>query len=261
MDTKKQQAGNAAVNPDHRTGNGRPILLLHGGGGPATVLGLSHALAAQARVLTPTHPGFDGTPRPAHLGSVAALARHYVQLLEQLDLRGVVVIGSSIGGWAAAEMAALDSSRIRGLVLINAVGIQTPDATVKDVSGLPRDELVQLASHDSAFVMANTPPMTPERIAMLASNGAALAAYDNGCAMMASGLRERLAGVTVPALVLWGESDGIAPPAYGKAYADAFAHGRFELIPEAGHLPQIEQPLRVQRHIEQFILALDALAG
>lgn len=242
------------------TGTGRAILLLHGGGGSATVFGLSQALAAKARVLLPTHPGFDGTSRPAHMNSVAQLARCYLKLLESLALSDVIVIGSSIGGWIASEMALADASRLKGLVLINAVGIQAPGETVTDVSRLSRPELVRLASHDPDLILASAPPPTPERLAILASNAAALAAFDAGAAMMAPGLRERLASVTTPTLVLWGESDGIARPSYGKAYAAAFANGKFAAIPEAGHLPQIEQPARVLEHIDDFIRKLDSAA-
>lgn len=242
------------------TGCGRAVLLLHGGGGVATVFGLSQALTAKMRVLLPTHPGFDGTSRPPHMNSVVQLAHFYLKLLESLALSDVIVIGSSIGGWIASEMALADASRLKGLVLINAVGIQVPGEALTDVSRLSRPELVRLASHDPDLVLASTPPPTPERLAILASNAAALAAYDQGAAMMAPGLREKLASVATPALVLWGESDGIASPAYGKAYAAAFANGKFAAIPEAGHLPQIEQPVRVLEHIDNFIRELDSTA-
>ena len=257
MNSLLQTDGTAAISD---VGSGRPILLLHGGGGTGTVFGLSQALAAKARVLLPTHPGFDGTPRPAHLDSVPELARFYIKLLETLDLDNVLLIGSSIGGWVAAEMVLIGSNRIGGLILLNSVGIEVPGEPLVDVSGLPRPELIRLASHNPDLIMANTPPMTPERLANLASNAVALATYDHGAAMMAPGLRERLAAVSAPALVLWGESDGIASPAYGQAYAAAFANGRFELITEAGHLPQIEQPVRVLAHIESFIRELDSAA-
>lgn len=249
--------GRAAISD---IGTGRPILLLHGGGGAGTVFGLSQALAAQARVLLPAHPGFDGTPRPPELRSVAQLAGFYLQLLEALDLDNVLLIGSSIGGWIAAEMALAAGQRIKGMVLINAVGIQAPGEAVADVSGLTRPELIRLASHNPDVVLANTPPPTPERLAILASNAAALAAYDNGAGMMAAGLREKLASVSATTLVLWGASDGIASPAYGKAFAAAFPNGKFELIAEAGHLPQIEQPARTLQHIESFIQELDTVA-
>ena len=234
-------------------GTGRPMLLLHGGGGPATVRDLGLALAAEARVLTPTHPGFGGTGRPAELDNVAALAAHYLHMLVERGLNDVVLIGSSIGGWIAAEMAIQNSRRLGALVLLNPVGISTPDAVVKNVAGLSREALVRLASHDADRVLANTPPATPERLAQLASNGAALTAYDHGAGMMAAGLRERLSSVTVPALVLWGVSDGIAPPAYGRAYAAAFGNGGFEEVVGAGHLPHIEQPAHVLAAIRRFL--------
>lgn len=79
-------------------GTGRPVLVLHGGGGLPTVLTLATHLAEHAHVLAPTHPGWDGTVRPAGIGSMADLAALYGRLLEQLDLHDVVVVGSSLGG-------------------------------------------------------------------------------------------------------------------------------------------------------------------
>src|SRR3954452_24792487 len=104
-------------------GAGRPILLLHGGGGPLTVAPWADRLAAAepAHVLTPAHPGFNGTPRPGPLDSVAGLAAVYVALLDALDLRDVTVVVSSIGGWITAEMALLNSPRVSGYVLVDAV--------------------------------------------------------------------------------------------------------------------------------------------
>jgi pimeloyl-ACP methyl ester carboxylesterase len=241
-------------------GAGRTILLLHGGGGPGTVFGLAQALSANARVLLPTHPGFEGTSRPAHLDSASKLARLYLQLLEALNLNDVVVIGSSMGGWIAAEMALINHTRVKGVILINAVGIQVPGEQVADVSKLAPIEIAQLAHHNPQMVLSKMPTPTPERQAIQAANFAALAVYGNGASMADPGLRERLGDVLAPSLVLWGESDRIAGTAYGKAYADAFAHGQFERIAEAGHLPHIEQPARVLDRISSFVAGLDASA-
>src|SRR5215469_2751273 len=81
-------------------GTGHPFLLLHGGGGPQSVTGFADQLAGAgpARVVTPVHPGFAGTPRPAGLNSITGLARLYVSLLDGLGLDGVTVVGNSIGG-------------------------------------------------------------------------------------------------------------------------------------------------------------------
>src|SRR5580704_19306228 len=79
-------------------GQGRPFLLLHGGAGPQSVEGFAELLAAQGRVIVPTHPGFGGTARPEGLDSMRSLARVYAGLLDELGLRGVTVVGNSIGG-------------------------------------------------------------------------------------------------------------------------------------------------------------------
>ena len=91
-------------------GEGRPYLVLHGGAGPQSVDSFATLLAAsqQAQVLTPLHPGFGGTPRPDGLATMGGLGQLYVNLLDQLDLDGVTVIGNSIGGWIAAEIAAAE---------------------------------------------------------------------------------------------------------------------------------------------------------
>ena len=106
-------------------GDGQPFLLVHGGGGPDTVTGFGelYAKTHDVRVIVPTHPGFGGTARPGALTSIPDLAALYVALIGQLGLEDVTVIGSSIGGWITAEMALLASPRIRGVILVDAVGI------------------------------------------------------------------------------------------------------------------------------------------
>ncbi|MGD0678259.1 MAG: alpha/beta hydrolase [Polyangiaceae bacterium] len=118
-------------------GAGQPVLLLHGGGGPASVTPWADLLAAKtrARIVTPTHPGLVGTPRPDALTSVGGLARVYAALVDKLGLDGASVMGHSIGGWIAAELALLAGARISSLVLVDAVGIEVPDHPAEDVFG------------------------------------------------------------------------------------------------------------------------------
>jgi pimeloyl-ACP methyl ester carboxylesterase len=84
------------------------------------------ATAHDARVLVPVHPGFGGTHRPDELTGTPRLAELYSNLIGQLGLADVTVIGNSIGGWITAEIALLRSSRISRIVLIDAVGIEVP---------------------------------------------------------------------------------------------------------------------------------------
>jgi len=217
----------------------RPYLLLHGGGGVRTMTGFADLLAERthARVLLPTHPGFGGTPKAAGLTGVTALARAYVAMLERLDLTDVTVVGNSFGGWLAAEIALLESPRVSGAVIIDGIGIEVDGHPMTDVSGLSPAEIQAYSFHDPGKV-----PAAP------ATGGAgpspdvrALIGY-TGPAMSDPALAGRLAGLDLPVHVLWGESDRIVDPEYGRAFAAAIPLSTFTLLPRTGHLPQVETP-------------------
>lgn len=227
-------------------GTGRPVLLLHGGGGPLTVAGFAGLLAGQARVITPTHPGFQGTPRPDSLTTIAGLAALYVRLIEELDLRDVTVVGNSIGGWITAEMALLGSDRVSGVVLADAAGLRIESDPIVDFFSLTMEEVGQLSYYrPEAFP---PPPPSPA----MAGNRAALAVY-GGTPMDDPTLLGRLPGATVPALVVWGAADRIVPLAHGRAYAEAMPNATLEVIAEAGHLPQLETPETLLKLVSAFI--------
>ncbi len=157
---------------------GTAVLLLHGGAGPQSVAGLAAALSGDARVVTPVHPGFDGTPRPPWLDSAAGLADAYLDLLDALSLDAVTVIGNSIGGWIAAEMGLRDiHGQITSLVLLNANGIRPDNAAqVTDIRGLAPAEVGRLAFHNQAL-RPNPGALSPEQLAVMAANQQALATY------------------------------------------------------------------------------------
>jgi pimeloyl-ACP methyl ester carboxylesterase len=224
-------------------GVGRPFLLLHGGGGPQTVAGFSGLLATSrpARVITPTHPGFANTPRPAALASVAGLAALYVALLDDLDLSDVTLVGNSIGGWIAAEMALLGSPRVSAAVLADAAGLEVPGHPVADFFSLTLEEVTQLSYYDPDKFRIDPATLPPAVQAAVPGNRASLAAYA-GTAFTDPSLAGRLAGITVPTLVVWGEADRICDTDYGRAYAAAIPGAQFRLLAGAGHLPQIEAP-------------------
>ncbi|WP_249998408.1 alpha/beta fold hydrolase [Actinoplanes sp. M2I2] len=226
-------------------GQGHPVLLLHGGGGPRTVEPWADRFAAaehaHAHVFTPVHPGFNATPRPASLGSIAGLAATYAALLEALDLQDVTVVGNSIGGWVAAEMALLHSPRVSSYVLVDAVGIEVPGHPVADFFALTPAELAQRSYHDPATYGIDPSTLPPPAREAMAGNRAVLEVYA-GRAMTDPALAGRLGEVRTPALVVWGEADRIADPDYGRAFAAAIPGATFSLLPGTGHLPQIESP-------------------
>ena len=232
---------------------GPPILLLHGGAGPQSIAGLAAALSGHAYVVTPAHPGFDGTPRPPWLDSAADLADAYLDLLEALSLDAVMVIGNSIGGWIAAEMALRDiHGRIKSLVLLNANGIRPDNATqVTDIRGLAPAEIGRLSFHN--------PALRPDPAAL--SAGAARRAgrqpADPG-GLRGRGLHVRAEAAPPPAprhRAGAGRLGRGRPRRHGRLrprLRAAFPNGHFQPIAEAGHLPQIEQPAAVLGAIADF---------
>jgi pimeloyl-ACP methyl ester carboxylesterase len=222
-------------------GRGSPVLVLHGGPGPDSIAPLVDHLASDHRVVAPTHPGWDGTVRPDDLDCVPALAAVYLDLLGHLGLNDVTVIGTSFGGWVAAQTALDDrENRVSRLVLMDAIGPVVPGQQVTVPAGPPPPGPASPAA-------GSAPRSGPSAQSM-----AAMRAYA-GPAMADAGLLPRLSAVTCPVLVLWGGNDTVVTPDFGRAYAAAFPHGRFELIPGAGHLPIREEPEAVFTILDSFL--------
>ena len=233
-------------------GTGQTFLLLHGGAGPASMAGLGAILSPGARVVTPTYPGFNGEPRPDWFTRIDDLVLAHLALIEQLQLSNVVVVGNSVGGWIAAEIALRKSPQIAAIVLLNAVGIDggSPERAIVNPMGLAPAERGAYSFHDPArFALA---PSGPEAAKVMSDNQAALRVYAGEPFMHHPTLRSRLAQVSVPTLVVWGKSDRIVNADYGQLYADSIPGARFELVAEAGHFPQIERPDEVVRLIRGF---------
>ena len=232
---------------------GRPVLVLHGGGGPATVAPIAEHFTTTAHTLLPTHPGWNGTARPDEFATVADLATAYLRFLRDRQLSDVLVIGSSLGGWIAAELAAADTEGlISGIALLNSVGIEVDGEPLRDFFTLDARGVAEYAFHDSERFYVDPATVPAERLAAMQANMAALRIFSGGPAMNDPALRPRLAAIAAPALVVWGESDRIATPAYGKEYAASFTNARFEVVAEAGHLPHLEQPARTFALLDDF---------
>src|ERR1700722_6025134 len=189
-------------------GAGRPFLLLHGGAGPASMTGFAARLAdsQKVRTLAPIHPGFAATERPDALNSIASLADLYALLLDELALDDLVVVGNSIGGWIAAELALLRPHGLSQLILVDAVGIDVPRHSVTDVSAMAVPRIMQLSFHDPRPFMRDPASLSADEQAALAANQAALRIY--APTMADETLTTRLAALPLPPLVPWGGSAG-----------------------------------------------------
>ncbi len=232
-------------------GQGRPVLVLHGGAGPQSVTEFAAQLAQEThvRVITPTHPGFADTPRPEGLDSVAELATLYLALLEELNLVDVTVVGNSLGGWIAAEMALAGSARIARVALLDAVGIDVPGHPVADVFSMAVPEILRRSFADPAPFAVDPAAIGPEARRTAAANMTALAAY----AASPTIPPERMAAATSATMVIWGEQDQIADLDYGRAFAAAFPNASLHILSGAGHLPQLEVPEQVVALVTQFL--------
>jgi len=234
------------------TGTGHTYLLLHGGGGPQSVAGFANLLASRgARVIAPTHPGFSATPRPDTLDSIAALAPVYAALLDRLELEDVTVIGNSIGGWIASELALLGSPRIGSLVLVDAAGIEVDGHPIVDFFSLTLDQVAEFSYHDPDRFRIDPTTMSDAQRATMAGNRSTLAVY-GGATMGDATLRGRLKNIAIPTLVVWGDSDRIVDSDYGRAYAAAIPGATFFMLTDTGHMPQLETPERLLTPIWDF---------
>jgi pimeloyl-ACP methyl ester carboxylesterase len=240
-----------------RKGCGAPLLVLHGEDGPLDGEPFVDRLAEHADVIAPVHPGFARSPRPAWCDSIDDLAYAYNGLLAALSLRDVVVAGISMGGWIAAEMAARSEERLAGIVLAGALGVKVSDRETRDIQdifALSEETLNRLSYHDPARA-PRAGELPDEELELFVRNREAAALYLWEPYAHNPKLLGRLQRLRTPCLVLWGESDGIAKPDYGRAYAGAIPGSSFALIPRAGHAVYREQPEALAAHVARFMTA------
>jgi pimeloyl-ACP methyl ester carboxylesterase len=237
-------------------GQGAPLLYLHGGGGIASDLPFLDLLAKTRRVIAPSHPGFGKSSLPDWLDSVDDIAHIYLELMDHLELTRMDIVGFSIGGWIAAEIATKVPERISRLVLIGPVGVKTgtPDKLdIPDVFAMPREKLDRLRFHDPAKHAADLSAVPDDELLTVARNRETLALLTWEPYMHNPKLTHRLHRVNVPALLIRGASDGIVSAEYLERYAALFPDARIDTIAAAGHLPQVEQPTATVAKVLQFL--------
>lgn len=237
-----------------RKGSGPPMLILHGGGGPVSGFPFADKLAEQFELIEPTHPGFNGTKLPDRFDSIDDLAFLYLDLMDALDLKDAIVMGISMGGWTAAEIATMTTDRMSKLILVDAVGIRPggpTDRVIADIFAMPGPELAGVMWHDPSRA-PNPADMTDDALVAMAGNRTALAVYTWDPFMHNPKLQHRLHRIDVPTLIVWGESDGLVDTDYAREYQKLIPGAELAIVPEAGHSPQAEQPDTFVEHIIAF---------
>jgi pimeloyl-ACP methyl ester carboxylesterase len=238
-----------------RAGDGAPLLFLHGAGAGGRWLSFQEALAQRFDVLAPTHPGHAGSPAAEWIEEVLDLAFHYLDLLDALHLERVHLVGASLGGWIAAEMAVIASHRLSSLVLIDPVGIKVDGWIYPFLFGMELPQLVATIFHRPEAALALAPKdQSVDTLVELYRQNAALARVAWNPYLYDPRLRRRLTRITAPTLLAWGEHDRLAPLACAEAWRKEIAGARLATFERSGHVPHLEEPEAVAAAIVEFCL-------
>jgi pimeloyl-ACP methyl ester carboxylesterase len=238
-------------------GSGRPLLYLHGEDYFEQTKPFLAQLARKFRVIAPRHPGFGQSPR-GEFRNVDDLAYLYLDLIEKLELKDVVLVGSSFGGWVALEAAVRSCERLGRLVLIGASGVKFGDREhrdFQDIFGSSDEAIRNWLFADPARWVPDYSKLPPEAMESLVRDRQTTAFYCWRPYMHNPTLKRWLHRVRVPSLVLWGEKDGFASMEHGKRLAAALPDAVLRAIRNAGHYPQIEQLDETVGAVESFIRA------
>jgi pimeloyl-ACP methyl ester carboxylesterase len=241
-------------------GSGPPLLYLHSLGGDVEWLEAHERLAARFTVHLPAHPGFAESTGGGQLDGIFEWVLHYLELLDGLRVGPVPVVGTSLGGWVAAEIAALYPERIDRLVLVDAVGLWIDEAPIGELFGSTPPELATMLFHDQNHPIAQMmQAMTdisqvPEEFALVQLNALEAAARIGWNPYLHDPkLAKRLRRVQARTLVLWGRQDGLVPVVYGERWRDLIRGARLEVLDRCGHLPAIEVPERFADAVLRFL--------
>jgi pimeloyl-ACP methyl ester carboxylesterase len=236
-------------------GDGPPLLYFHGAG-TYWWLPAHDRLAARRRVLLPVHPGFGRSPAREEIESMDDLVFHALDVLDALRLERVDMVGLSLGGWLAAELAVRHPERLGRLVLVDAAGTRVPGVERPDLFLCPPARARELLFADPASELARTvvpdaPP--PDRLETALRGREAAARLLWNPHVQYRKLTSRLHRVTAPTLIVWGAQDRLLPLALGEAYQRGIAGSRLVTLERCGHLPPLEQPERFAEIVLEFL--------
>jgi len=206
-----------------RGGEGPPLIYLHGTDGLADWPVLLDRLAGRFDVIAPDHPGFGGSEAPAWIDDISDLAYCYLDAMQVLGLSGVHIIGQSLGGWIALEMAVRSAQRLRSLTLISSAGIHVKGVRKADIFIIDPEEQARLAYADPKLgeeAAARTATEKYQDLAVL--NRIASARFGWQPRFFNPRLERWLHRVNIPTHIIWGDGDRIIPPAYAEAMPRSF---------------------------------------
>jgi pimeloyl-ACP methyl ester carboxylesterase len=226
----------------NRAGAGETILFLHGAGGAARWAPFMADLADRYDLIVPEHPGFGQSDTPTWLDNVGDLAYFYLDFIERQKLGKIHLVGTSLGGWIAAELAVRNQAQIKTLTLVAPAGIH--------VEGVPKGDIFLWTPEQLVRNLVANQALADQMLAMPVSDAEQRVALQNSFTMAKLSwqprlynphLRKWLHRITVPTQILWGDQDKVIPTPYGKAYQALIPGSRLQIFADCGHVPQIEK--------------------
>ena len=240
-----------------RRGKGAPLMLLQSEEAYEANLPLVDELAKRREVIIPWAPGYGRSTLPDSVACIDDISYLYLDLLDHFALTGVSVIGFSVGGWIAAEIATKNCARLDRLVLVDPVGAKFGgpfDRDIADIYYLPADEVTRLKFHDTALdPLADMSALTRKQAIAVARHRETTARLCWEPYFHNPSLKNRLNRIQIETLVVWGAKDGFVRPKYGRAFARRIPGATFVTIPKAGHYPHIEQADVFLETVREFL--------
>ena len=232
-----------------------PLLYIHGTSLGNLWLDFHNALSQRFHIFAPDTPGFGLTLRPDWMRDMSDYILYFRDLLNALGLDRPAIIGHSLGGWMAAELAVWYPERVGQLVLSNAAGIRVKGSPIADLFAMNPREILAVCFDDSLAAFPLIPPevnaeylLDQYRQRMTLASLAWNPNYDPK-------LERRLAWISCPTLIIWGENDRLIPQVYGDAFRQHIAGSKLVKLAGTGHMPMFEQHAEWTQHIADFLLA------
>ena len=222
-----------------RGGKGEPLLFLHGASGAPVVMPFMEKLAQRFDVLVPEHPGYGKSDEPEWLENIHDMAYFYLDFIQKLGLKNLTVVGSSMGGWIAMEVAVRDTSRLKSLVLVSPAGIAAPGVRPADIFLMPPEVLVRNLFVDQKLAEARL--AAPEDVDVALKNRHTTARLAWEPRLHDPFLPKWLHRIDVPVKIIWGREDKILPVGMAKELQRLMPKAKIHIMDNVGHLPHAER--------------------
>ena len=237
-------------------GSGPDLLYLHGPEGSWRWKPFLEEMSRTHQVHVPSLPGFNGTPRPGWVSTITDVAHFMQYVAHALGLGRYVLVGASVGGWVAAEMAAMSHHQLKGLVLIDPAGIKPQKGEITEIFMVGESTRANLRFYDPSQVEdygQYIRERTPEESNTEYSNAETASRLCWRPYMHNPSLPHYLNKVDTPALIVWGRQDAIVPVECGELYQQALGNATLKIIDHCGHSPHYEKPQEFQTVVGEFL--------